>query len=346
MIELELLDRDLNKILPIDDYSSLIWSSRYYKCGDFELCLPIKQKYIENILTGYYIARKDDENTGVIEDLEFTIDEDNKEWFVVTGRFLPSLLARRIIEKQTQISGTIQTGITKLINENAISPTNSNRKIPNLTIKSATIYKNAEAQYTGKNLLETIEDICSTNSVGFKTILTEDKKFEFSLYEGVNRSYSQFSNPFIVFSDDNDNLISSSYKYVTSEMVTDVLVAGEGEGLDRKTKWVSNFSNSGLDRYEAYKDQRDLSTNDGAISDEEYQAQLQQAGLESLTNITSAFEGSVYFGNIKYKTDVNLGDIVTVKNKKWGVSINTRLIEVIESVDETGAYEILPTFGV
>src|SRR5699024_5780345 len=217
----------------------------------------------------------------------------------VTERLLQSFLVRRIKVKQKRISGTINTDIKKLINENAISSTTSNRKISNITIMIVNINKYTDAQYTGNNLLETIEDICSTNSVGIKTILTEDKKFEFSLYEGVNRSYSQFSNPFIVFSDENDNLISSNYKYVTSEMITDVLVAGEGEGLDRKTKWVSNFSNSGLDRYEAYKDQRDLSTNDGAISDEEYQAQLQQAGLESLTNITSAFEGSVYFGNIK-----------------------------------------------
>lgn len=345
MIEPIILNKNFERLAAIDDYSSLIWTSRYYTCGDFEIVVPLTPKYLELMQIGFYIVRDDDENTGIIEDLEINVDEDNKTQFIVTGRFLPSLLARRIIEKQTQISGTIQTGITKLINENAISPTNSARKIPNLSIKTKNFIERLDAQYTGKNLLEVIEDICKTNGIGFNIVL-KDKKFQFSLYKGTNRSYSQNANPRVIFSDEYDNLLSSCYISQSSSLVTDVLVAGEGEGLDRKTLWVSNVSNTGLDRYEMYQDQRDLSTNDGAISDEEYNAQLKQAGLENITQITSEFEGTVYFGNIKYKTDVNLGDIVTVENKKWGIHVDTRLIEVIESVDETGNYEVLPTFGI
>lgn len=345
MIEPIIMNKNFERLAVIDDYSSLIWTSRYYTCGDFEIVVPLTPKYLELMQIGFYIVRDDDENTGIIEDLEINVNEDNKTQFIVTGRFLPSLLARRIIEKQTQISGTIQTGITKLINENAISPTNSARKIPNLSIKTKNFTETLDAQYTGKNLLEVIEDICKTNGIGFNIVL-EDKKFQFSLYKGTNRSYSQNTNPRVIFSDEYDNLLSSCYISQSSSLVTDVLVAGEGEGLDRKTLWVSNVSNTGLDRYEMYQDQRDLSTNDGAISDEEYNAQLKQAGLENITQITSEFEGTVYFGNIKYKTDVNLGDIVTVENKKWGIHVDTRLIEVIESVDETGNYEVLPTFGI
>lgn len=345
MIEPIVANKNFERLAVIDDYSSLIWTSRYYTCGDFEIVVPLTPKYLELMQIGFYIVRDDDENTGIIEDLEINVDEDNKTQFIVTGRFLPSLLARRIIEKQTQISGTIQTGITKLINENAISPTNLARKIPNLSIKTKNFTERLDAQYTGKNLLEVIEDICKTNGIGFNVVL-EDKKFQFSLYKGINKSYSQNANPRVIFSDEYDNLLSSCYISQSSNLVTDVLVAGEGEGLDRKTLWVSNVSNTGLDRYEMYQDQRDLSTNDGAISNEEYNAQLKQAGLENITQITSEFEGTVYFGNIKYKTDVNLGDIVTVENKKWGIHVDTRLIEVIESVDETGNYEVLPTFGI
>lgn len=345
MIEPIVANKNFERLAVIDDYSSLIWTSRYYTCGDFEIVVPLTPKYLELMQIGFYIVRDDDENTGIIEDLEINVDEDNKTQFIVTGRFLPSLLARRIIEKQTQISGTIQTGITRLINENAISPTNLARKIPNLSIKTKNFTERLDAQYTGKNLLEVIEDICKTNRIGFNVVL-EDKKFQFSLYKGINRSYSQNANPRVIFSDEYDNLLSSCYISQSSNLVTDVLVAGEGEGLDRKTLWVSNVSNTGLDRYEMYQDQRDLSTNNGQITDEEYDAQLKQAGLENITQITSEFEGTVYFGNIKYKTDVNLGDIVTVENKKWGIHVDTRLIEVIESVDETGNYEVLPTFGI
>ena len=345
MIEPIIMNKNFERLAVIDDYSSLIWTSRYYTCGDFEIVVPLTPKYLELMQIGFYIVRDDDENTGIIEDLEINVDEDNKTQFIVTGRFLPSILARRIVAEQTQLYGTIQTGITKLINENAINPKIAARKIPNLTIKNESFTERLDAQYTGKNLLEVIEDICKTNGIGFNIVL-KDKKFQFSLYKGTNRSYSQNANPRVIFSDEYDNLLSSCYISQSSSLVTDVLVAGEGEGLDRKTLWVSNVSNTGLDRYEMYQDQRDLSTNDGQITDEEYNAQLKQAGLENITQITSEFEGTVYFGNIKYKTDVNLGDIVTVENKKWGIHVDTRLIEVIESVDETGNYEVLPTFGI
>ena len=70
-----------------------------------------------------------------------------------------------------------------------------------------------------------------------------------------------------------------------------------------------------------------------------------EEGLEQITTITKAFDGTVYFDNIKYREDVNVGDVVVIENKNWGIYINTRLIEVIESVDEAGSYQIVPTFG-
>ncbi|MCB7430132.1 siphovirus ReqiPepy6 Gp37-like family protein [Erysipelatoclostridium ramosum] len=39
-----------------------------------------------------------------------------------------------------------------------------------------------------------------------------------------------------------------------------------------------------------------------------------------------------------------MGDIVTIENDRWGISINSRIIEVMESEDENG-YIVTPTFG-
>jgi hypothetical protein len=324
--------------------------------------------------------------------------------------------------------------------------------------------------------------------------LNDDNEFVFDLYYGVDHSYEQSANPYIVFSDEYDNLLSSQYEEDYREIATDVLVAGEGEGIDRKTMWVSadysasgsnilsdsdvsaynlsdysysdgvytgttnqtygglqittdelltigevyvvkykvqkvsgklvnigghqsgfeqlyftvdgvkstvpyqtgfalpddtdvhevvyvgrykgtnsnsNFyiqpnrgtttaltfevtdlniflgeGTAGLNRYEYYKDQRDLQSNDGEISETDYNSMMFESGLEAITRITTAFTGTVYFGNLQWKQDVNIGDICVVENKKWGVYINSRLVEVIESVAETGEYSIVPTFGI
>lgn len=345
-MEAIILDKEFNELSIVDDYISFIWATRYYTCGDFELCVDVNQKNRELLIKDFYVMREDDENVGIIEDIEISVDDDEHEMMIVKGRFLSSILSRRIIEKQTQINDTVSNGVYKLIDENVINPTITARKIDNFIVENTNFTDMLIAQYTGKNLLETIESVSETYGLGFKTVLNNQNQMIFSLYKGIDRSYEQDENEPVVFSDDFDNLISSKYTESTRNIVTDVLVAGEGEGLDRKTLWVSRESKSGLDRYEVYQDQRNASTNDGEITDEEYYKQLNEEGLESISTITTAFEGTVYFDNIKYKEDVFCGDICVIENTKWGIYINSRLIEVIESVDEDGVYSINPKWGV
>lgn len=351
MIMIEMLPIVMNtnfeKLAVIDDYSSFIWSTRYYDCGDFELCVDVSTRNISLFQQGNYILRNDDEHVGIVEKIKLQKNEDDQEIMIVSGRFLSSVIGRRIISKQTQVSGTVKDAIYSLLSNEIINPQNSARKLSNLIFQSLLSSTDTiDAQYTGKNLLNVIEELCLTYGIGFKTILTDDNQFVFTLYEGVDRSYDQSVNPYVVFSDEYDNLISSEYEENYQVMVTDVLVAGEGEGFDRKMLWVTNNNERGLNRYEYFADRRDLQSNNGEITQSEYTAQMQEAGESCLTKYTTAFTGKVYFNNIEYKKDVNVGDICTIENAKWGIYVNSRLVEVIESVNEAGEYSIIPTFGI
>lgn len=332
------------RLAVIDDYSSFIWSSRYYTTGDFQLIVDATPEYMSLFKEQYYIVRDDDENVGIIEDIFVERTEDGNDRLIIKGRFIDSIIARRIIAVQTTVSGKISDCIEQLLDENIINPSNAARQIDNFVIDSYEVATAFQAQYTGKNLLETISAICETYGIGYKVTLNADHEFVFKLYEGVDRTYDQNVNDWVIFSDTYDNLISSEYEENYQKVVTSVLVAGEGEGLDRKTAWVGD-DKTGLERYEVYKDQRNIRSNDGEIPEEEYIELLKEAGKESLTKYTTAFTGKVYFENIKYKTDIGLGDLCVIQNDNWGIYINSRLVEVIESVDETGAYTITPTFG-
>lgn len=332
------------RLAVIDDYSSFIWSSRYYTTGDFQLIVDATPEYMSLFKEQYYIVRDDDENVGIIEDIFVERTEDGNDRLIIKGRFIDSIIGRRIIAEQTTVSGKISDCIEQLLDENIINPSNAARQIDNFVIDSYEVATAFQAQYTGKNLLETISAICETYGIGYKVTLNADHEFVFKLYEGVDRTYDQNVNDWVIFSDTYDNLISSEYEENYQKVVTSVLVAGEGEGLDRKTAWVGD-DKTGLERYEVYKDQRNIRSNDGEIPEEEYVELLKEAGKESLTKYTTAFTGKVYFENIKYKTDIGLGDLCVIQNDNWGIYINSRLVEVIESVDETGAYTITPTFG-
>lgn len=328
----------------IDDYVSLIWSSRYYATGDFELVVNVSDRYMDLFKQDYYIKRDDDENVGVIEKISIQRSEDGKNIMVVSGRFLDCLLARRIIATQTTLAGKFSACILQLLNDNVINPAIADRRISNFIADTGSFTDAIDAQYTGKNLLEVICDLCKTYSIGFKVTLNNQNQFVFSLYQGDDHSYDQDVNPWIVFSDQYDNLLSANYEENYTNISTAVLVAGEGEGVDRTTVWVTD-GNTGISRHETYLDQRNIRSNGKKIKPAKYIKLLQQAGKGALTAYTTAFAGVVYFDSDTYRNQVKLGDICVIENTEWGISINSRLVEVIESVSETGEYSVVPSFG-
>lgn len=341
-----ILNTSFERLAIVDDYKSFIWANRFYASGDFELVVDVNNVNIALFVQDYYVIREDDDNVGVIEDVVIQRSQDGNDQIIVSGRFLSgALLSRRIIAVQTTVSGKISDCINQLINENIISPTIAARTISNFVLGTYDITETMEAQYTGKNLLETISSICETYGIGFKVTLNDDNEFVFMLYEGTDHTYDQSTNPWVIFSDKYDNLLSSEYEENYENVTTAALVAGEGEGLDRKTLWVTD-GQTGINRREVYVDQRNIRSNDGEISDAEYNDLLQEAGKEKLTTYTAGFTGTVYFDNVQYKEDINIGDLCVIENERWGLYINTRLIEVIESVSETGSYSIVPTFGI
>ncbi len=340
-----IMNTSFQRLAMIDDYVSFIWTERFYNVGDFELVVSTGRD-LSMFRKGYYVVRdNDDGNAGIVENLKIQSDEDGNEVLIITGRFLPAILERRIIAVQTTVQGTVSYCVNHLIETNLTNPQASSRKISNFIIGNHSVSATMKAQYTGKNLLDTVVDVCKTYGVGFRTLLNDNHQFVFDLYEGADHTYDQNVLPYVVFSDKYDNLLSSEYEENYESIATAVLVAGEGEGRQRKTKWVTTGA-TGMNRYEVYKDQRNLQSDDGEISESEYYDLLEESGKESLTKYTSAFSGSVSFDNVKYRQDVNLGDLCVIENSKWGLRTNARLVEVIESVSEAGVYSIRPTFGV
>ena len=339
------MNSQFEKLAVIDDYSSFIWTTRYYAAGDFELCVPANEKNMSLFVMDYYIMRDDDENVGIIEEIVIQRNEDGEEVLIVSGRFLAGILARRIIGSQTTVTGKISACVNTLLTDNIIDPEIAARQISNFVLGTYDIATTMKGQYTGKNLLDTISNICESYGVGFKVTLNSSNQFVFQMFEGEDRTYDQNINPWVIFSDQYDNLLSSEYQENYKDIATAVLVAGEGQGLERKTAWVTTGA-TGLSRHEVYKDQRQIQSNDGEITEEEYTELLEEAGQEGLTTYTSAFTGNVYFGNIHWKEDVNIGDLCVIENTRWGIYTNSRLVEVIESVSESGQYSIVPTFGI
>jgi hypothetical protein len=297
-----------------------------------------------------YLWLKDSEHTMIIEDIRIDADTEDGNHLVVTGRSLESILERRIIWGQRVFTGNLQNTIQTMLNECIISPSIADRKISNFRFVASTDPKitslTIDNQYTGDDLYTVIKGLCEENNIGFKIILTDDNWFEFSLYAGVDRSYDQTENPYVVFSPNFENIINSNYFSSKASYRNVTLVAGEGEGTARKTTVVG--SGSGLNRREVFTDARDISseTEDGVtLSDTEYYAQLKSKGLKTLADhpITTAFEGEVEVTRLfKYGEDFFIGDIVQIANE-YGNEGSAYISELIISRSEAGL-SVYPTF--
>lgn len=261
-MDLLILDTNLEAIAVIDTYTSLIWTDRYYKAGDFELCLPASKEIFEVIKQDYYLYNKNSEHVMIIEQLTIETDTEDGNKLTVTGRSLESILDRRIVWGLKNLSGSFQNGIETLLNECIISPSKPTRQISNFIFEAsedpAITDLTLEAQYTGDNLYDIISEACEERGVGFKVVLNDNKQFVFSFYAGADRSYDQTDLPYVAFSPNFDNLISSNYVETKSGLKNVTLVGGEGEGQDRRYTAVGDIS--GLDRREMFTDARDLSS--------------------------------------------------------------------------------------
>lgn len=339
------INEQMEKEKAFDITKSVIWNNRYYTPGEFEIYMQATQEAINNFKIGRMLIREEnEENAMIIESVQIQTDSEDGDYITIKGRCLKSILYRRIIWNQTNLSGKLERCIDRLLQDNAISPIDDNRKIYGL-VNGNEFATDIEinCQYTGDNLGETIEAMCKNYKLGWDILLNlEEKQMFFKIYKGTDRSYNQESEPWVVFSENYENVVTTDYLVDKSNFLNVVKVAGEGEGIDRKYKEVG--SAAGLNRFEGFVDARDLSTNEGEITDTEYYTQLEERGKQNIAGnaLKQEFEGEVVdFTNV-YGQNYYMGDIVEVQNK-YGIEVPARITEVIESEDESGCYTI-PTF--
>lgn len=349
------LNRTLEIVGVVDDYASLIWRPAYNEIGDFELYLNASSEAVALLQKDFFLVRDKDvsvvdgvttfKNVMIIKNFNIKTDVENGDFLTVTGRELKFLLHSRIVWTQTNLTGTAENAIRRLVNENAINPTDTARTIPGLTLGTARGFTDAiEKQITGDFLDDAIKEICLAYNYGWDVYI-EDGAFVLDIYQGVDRSYYQNERPYVCFSDHFDNISESVYQMQSEEFANVSLCGGEGEGVARIYTTVGTAT--GLDRYELFTDAKDISRNAGSedeISMGQYLLLLQERTLEKLAEraITEAFEGEIENVSFAYGTDFFMGDIVTIINK-YGISKNVQITSAIESNDEAGE-KTIPQF--
>lgn len=334
----------------ISTYQSVIWNVQYFDVCDFQLVVNASEENLNALQVGAYLVRAEDisndtyKNVMVIENYQLDFDPEKGWMLTVTGRGLKSIVGRRVVWNQSNLTSYAEVAIRSIITDNIINPSDTNRKIDNFILDTINNFtETIEMQLYGENICDWLVEICTTYNYGWDVYISSGK-YVFKLYKGTDRTYNQNVVAPVVFSPEFDNLLSSSYKYNKTDYKNAALVLGEGEGTDKRRTSVGTVT--GLERFETCIDGSSVSSNGEIITLETYLQMLQEYGQSQLdqTAFTQKFSGDIDpAGLYVINQDYFLGDIVQIENEK-GIKATPRIIEIIYAEDENGT-SVVPTFS-
>lgn len=349
-MELYVLEEDtFDRVEIVDDFSSLIWTERYFEAGDFQLKVPASKEALSLYIPDRALELLGSREIMFIDNVELTTDETGMSYFLVTGYSGLSVTSRRIIwgHKRYSFSGS-KSAIQTLLNESIISPSAQERKISWVSFRSTvTDDSPLDVEYEGDNLYEKLVSILKLRTLGIRSSL-ENNNMVLELYAGVDRSTDQEVNPFVVFSPDFENLQSSKFILSSRDYKNTTLVGGKGDPGTRPYLTVTeDASVTGLSRREIYTDASSVAQEENGqpLTQQQIEASMRAKGLDTLSEhpIYMSFDGEAVVGSTyEYGVDFFLGDIVQTSNE-YGMETKSRVIEYIQTQDESGV-SAYPTF--
>nr|WP_309099063.1 siphovirus ReqiPepy6 Gp37-like family protein [Fredinandcohnia onubensis] len=323
----------------IDDYESLQFTRRFRKPGEIELHINLNKNLTETLVEDNWVFLTS-KKVGVIRHRE--IDRDNTEQLMVKGYTLKGLLSRRLTvppfgEAYDKARGNVESVLKHYVRQNAVSPIDPSRVIPNLVITDDLFQGPViEWQSRYKNLVDELETVSFTYGFGWDVSLDlENERLVFEVYEPRNLTTSQNELPPVIFSIDFDNVKSQVFTDSAVDYKNTAYVGGQGEGIERS--FVELGNSTGLDRHETFIDARD-------VEDDSILPVRGQQKLQEMQKITSFETEILTYGPFVYEQDWDLGDIVTVQDTKLGITMDTPIPEVKEIYEPSG-FRLDATFG-
>lgn len=341
----------------LDVYQNAYFSVNMQGGGRFEFFSPIMPQTTELLQINNLIWTGGDYGY-IIESIRSSVTSSGALMYHVTGRSLAKLLTQRIIfGTYTATNKRASTIMYEMVNRTMINPTDSRRKIPNLS--NATDKQLGDLitmQKTGGLVYDHIDKLAREQELGYRIkIDPNNNKLLFEVYKGIDRTINQTSVIPLEFASDLDDILESEHYISISDLKNFVLVAGEGDGGNRTTTTTGDSSATGFDRKEMYVDARDLQSessdedgNETILSPADYLKTLLQRAHERLAqaSVVETVEASIrIYGDTLYKfgIDYNIGDTITITDKRIGISMSAAITGMEETFAEE--YKLNLMFG-
>lgn len=373
-MELKIFTQALEPLGIVDEAISVIWQPTYWQQGSYDDCkilAPVTENNNELLVKGNIVvlhgeaAEYSDELGEWRRAMQITYryitkDENNTEQIEIQGCFLKKWLSKRVITTAQIISGTNQNIINYLVKQNCGENAEAKRQFEQFKLLAQESYSGSAVEYTtvyGTDLGEAVYDRALSSKLGYDILVNERSGlYGFWLYKGKDQSAgnSQGNTP-CIFSRDFDNITEQDYTESVENVKNVCYCSSAADANDKVYNLeVDNAGLTGIDRAEFFVDMSSISwttTDSGGtqstISYAKYMELMTTEANDQLDDYgeTINFESTINTSqNLQYKTDFNVGDIVTTIEKNWGIRIDARITQISETWQD-GKHTISVTFG-
>lgn len=371
-MDVRVFDKSLNPLGVVDEMASLIWQIRYFSVGEMKLLAPVTANNKELLSVGNIIVKHDQyidhtdtsdrvwRRAAEITFIRYTTDAAGQEQIEAQGQLLSSWLNHRVINPQLALNGTCQYVVNTLIAKNIGASAAASRRFPQFEVLPQENLGGISFDYSNealKALGDEVRDVCQQGKIGYDIMVCErEKKYGFYLYAGANlTSGNTDGNAPCIFSRDFDNVNQQEYEDTTENYKNYAFVRGAADSQNvQEVVTVDAERASGLFLREVLVDASDITRTAESSSGQSqdipiatYRAMLTSRGNTELATMVEnyTFNSSINVqSNLRYKEDFDLGDRVTCLERRWGITINSRITEITQTF-ESGRTLIEATFG-
>lgn len=335
-MELYALDANFNLLAMGIPYASLQWTRRYYEAGEFQVELP---------MTVYdtkwaYIGTNDRPELGMIQKIEEYGEGDVE--VLVSGYFCEKMLDEKVcypryIGNATYTEAAVRNIFTRYKGNLPITLGAAND--PMLGDRTQSDFSDDEL---GRKLFSILESRECSLRVEYDFVANALK---LKVWKGLDRTQSQNVNSFQTFSSAFANIVDKSIDLDDSGYKNYAIIPTNADenGKERQTYYI-DWTN-GDRRREIVFDMRSSKPDDGQTMADFKESIIQEASEKLLTYSKVEEVNIVQAGNVGYMQDYDLGDKCDVILTDVGITMETRIVEVLEVFKAEGGHEVTIGLG-
>ena len=187
-MELYVYSRDMTLQGIVEKISSLIWTRRYWSCGEFKLLVPFTEEHARLLVKENIIIKRGGNEAAEIRYIHITKNSQGMEEIEVQGKFLLSWIGKRILTTQIITKDTTQNILYAIVKQTCTNA-GAARNIPNLSISTTDADTGSgQIDYTSEqyaNAQLAAKTAAKAAKLGIR-VLTNARtgKHTFSVYEG------------------------------------------------------------------------------------------------------------------------------------------------------------------